>query len=193
MIDQALPAGRLVRRPWFWIAYAALSIASLVLALKLFPAAMPFVNVDIAMSRNDAIDAARALAAKLALAPPDARAAVQFRTDGAAQNYVELEGGGKARFAELVKGTLYSPYAWDVRLFKVGEIGETTIRFTPTGAPYGFSHRVAETYVRDAATKAPSIEVARRIAETHARDDWGVDFGAWKFLEHSEIRQPSVV
>ena len=191
MIDQALPAGRLVRRPWFWIAYAALSIASLVLALKLFPAAMPFVNVDIAMSRNDAIDAARALAAKLALAPPDARAAVQFRTDGAAQNYVELEGGGKARFAELVKGTLYSPYAWDVRLFKVGEIGETTIRFTPTGAPYGFSHRVAETYVRDAATKAPSIEVARRIAETHARDDWGVDFGAWKFLEHSEIRQPS--
>jgi hypothetical protein len=191
MIEQALPAGRLVRRPWFWAAYVALALVSLAVALKLFPTAMPIVNVDIAMSRDDAIDKARALAATLKLAPVDARAAVQFRSDGSAQNYVELEGGGKDAFAALVRGTLYSPYAWDVRLFKVGEIPETTIRFTPAGAPYGFSHRVAETYVRDAATKALPAEAARRIAETRARDDWGIDFGAWKFLEQSEIIQPS--
>ena len=99
MIEQALPAGRLVRRPWFWVAYVALAVVSLAVALKLFPTAMPIVNVDIAMSRDEAIDKARALAATLKLAPPDTRAAVQFRSDGSAQNYVELEGGGKDAFA----------------------------------------------------------------------------------------------
>ena len=75
-----------------------LTLLYLAVALKLFPTAMPIVNVDIAMSRDDAIDKARALAASLKLAPPDARAAVQFRSDGSAQNYVELEGGGKDVF-----------------------------------------------------------------------------------------------
>jgi hypothetical protein len=191
MIDQALPAGRLVRSRAFWVAYVALALVALVVALKLFPMAVPIVNVDISMSRADAIREARALAAKLALASPDARAAVQFRSDGGTQNYVELEGGGKQRFAELVRGDLYSPYAWDVRLFKVGEIPEATVRFTPTGKPYGFSRTVPERYVRDEATKAPSDDVARRLAETRARADWGIDFSAWTLLQQSEIRQPT--
>lgn len=191
MTEYALPAGRLVRRPAFWAAYVVVAACALALAWKLFPTAIPLVNVDISMSRDDAIAQARALAAKLKLAPDDARAAVQFRTDGGTQNYVELEGGGKPAFAALVRGSIYSPYAWDVRLFNVGQIPEVTIRFTPTGAPYGFGRRVAETYVHDPATKAIASDVARSIAETRARDDWGVDFGVWKFLEQSEITQPS--
>ncbi len=191
MTDFALPAGRIVRRPWFWVAYAVVAMLALALAWKLFPTAIPLVNVDITMSRDDAISAARALAAKRGLAPADARAALQFRSDGATQNYVELEGGGKPAFAELVKGSLYSPYAWDVRLFKVGEIAEVTMRFTPAGVPYGFGRRVAETYVRDPATKAIAADAARTLAETRAREDWNVDFGAWKFLEQSESTQPS--
>ncbi|MEO6929292.1 MAG: CPBP family intramembrane glutamic endopeptidase [Casimicrobiaceae bacterium] len=191
MTDSLLPAGRLVRRPAFWAAYAVLALAALALAWKLFPVAIPLVNVDISMSRDDAIAQARALATQLGLAPPQARAAVQFHTDSWAQDYVELEGGGKSAFADLVRGKLYAPYGWDVRLFEVGQIAEATIRFTPSGEPYGFTRGVAETYVRDAATRAPTPDAARAIAETRAKADWGIDFGVWKFLEQSEITQPS--
>ncbi|HEY5366635.1 MAG TPA: CPBP family intramembrane glutamic endopeptidase, partial [Casimicrobiaceae bacterium] len=191
MTAYALPGARLFRRPAFWVSYGVLALCALALAWKLFPTAIPLVNVDISMSREEAIGAARTLAAKLALAPADARAAVQFRSDGSTQNYVELEGGGKPAFAELVRGDLYSPYVWDVRLFKVGEIPEVTIHLTPAGKPYGFGRRVAETYVHDPATKAIAADAARQIAEARAHADWGVDFDAWKYLEQSELTQPS--
>ncbi|MEP7061493.1 MAG: CPBP family intramembrane glutamic endopeptidase [Betaproteobacteria bacterium] len=189
MTDFALPAGRLVRRPAFWVAYAVLAMFALALAWKLFPTAIPIVNVDISMSRDQAITQARVVAGRLELAPPDARAAVQFASDGAAQNYVELEGGGKPAFAALVRGELYSPYWWDVRLFTIGAIPEVKILFTPQGVPYGFGRVVAEKYVRDDATKAIGADAARALAETRAHDDWHVDFGAWKFLEQSEFTQ----
>ena len=137
------------RRPAFWIFYTLLSLAALVFALKLFPQAIPLVNLDIKLSRAEALAKAAALAEKFALAPEGARAAARFISDEATQNYVELEGGGKPAFGALVRGNLYSPYAWDVRLFKAGEVAEATLRFTPDGAPYGFVRRVAETYVRD--------------------------------------------
>ncbi len=191
MTDLALPGAKLFRSRAFWVSYAVLALCALALAWKLFPTAIPLVNVDISMSREEAISAARTLAAKQLLAPPEARAAVQFHSDGSTQDYVELEGGGKDAFANLVRGDLYSPYAWDVRLFSVGAIPEVTIRFTPAGAPYGFGRRVAETYVRDPATKAIGADAARAMAETRAHDDWGVDFGVWKFLDQAEITQPS--
>ncbi len=179
------------RKPAFWTAFALVSAACLALALKLFPVALPIVNVDISMSRDAAVAAARERAAALKLASPDARAAVLFQTDGATQNYIELEGGGKKAFGELVKGDLYAPYVWVVRLFEVGKIPEVTLRFTPQGKPYGFERRVAETYVRDPATKALPVDAARALAEKRAGEDWGVDFGTWKFLEQSEVTRPS--
>ena len=48
----------------------------------------------------------------------------RFAHDGATQNYVELEGGGRAAFGALVKGDLYAPYWWDVRIFRPGEVNE---------------------------------------------------------------------
>jgi hypothetical protein len=179
----------ITRRPIFWIAYAVLSAIALIVAARLFPLAIPLVNLDVKLSRGEAMAKAEALAARLKLAPADSRVAARFSHDGATQNYVELEGGGRPAFAELTRGDVYAPYWWDVRLFTLGSIDETVIRFKPDGMPNGFAHRVAETYVRDPATKALPAATARALAEERAHDDWGVDFARYRFLEQSQQTQ----
>ena len=108
-----------------------------------------------------------------------------------AQNYVELEGGGKAAFAALTRGGRYSPYWWEVRLFTPGVIDEVTLRFRPDGTPAGFGHRVAETYVRDESTKALPRDAARALAEARARADWGVDLTSYALVEQSQQTRPT--
>jgi hypothetical protein len=97
------------RKPAFWIAYAIAAALALVVAARLFPFAIPIVNLDVTMSRSEAVAAARTLADKLRLAPADARAAARFSHDATTQNYVELEGGGKKAFTDLTRGDRYSP------------------------------------------------------------------------------------
>ncbi len=94
----------ITRKPAFWIAFALISALSGVFAWRFFPQALPLINLDVKMTRDDAIDRAIALSAKLDLAPADARRAVLFTHDGTTQNFVELEAGGKPRFAELLSG-----------------------------------------------------------------------------------------
>src|SRR6185295_1538202 len=166
----------LVRRRAFWIAYAVLSLAALAIAARLFPFAIPIVNLDVTMSRGEAIAAARALAARAASAPADARVAARFSHDGTTQNYVELEGGGKDAFAALTRGDRYSPYWWEVRLFTLGAIDETILRLKPDGSVAGYARRLPESYVRDPERKALDASAARAIAEVRAKADWSVDF-----------------
>jgi len=181
----------ITRKPAFWIAYALVAIGALALASRLFPLAIPIVNLDVRMSRTEAIAAARALATRLHLAPEGARAAARFAHDSATQNYVELEGGGKPAFAKLARGEAYWPFWWEVRLFTLGAIDETVIRFSPDGRPIGFAQRLPETYVRDETRKALDAASARTIAQTRARDDWGVDLSAYKLLDQSQQTQLS--
>jgi len=179
------------RRPAFWIAYAALAAIALGVAWRLFPLAIPLVNLEVTMSRGDALAQAEELAATRKLAPEGARSAIRFSHDSGAQNYIELEGGGKAAFTALVKGDLYAPYWWDVRVFKPGDVSEVVIRFKPDGKSNGFGRRVPETYVRDEATKALSPEAARSLAEESARGEWSVDLGPYKLLEQSQQTRPN--
>ena len=181
----------ITRTPAFWIAYAVVAVAALVVAARLFPLAIPIVNLDVKMSRVEAIAAARAVAAKLHLAPEGARVAARFSHDGATQNYVELEGGGKSAFTQLARGDRYWPFWWEVRLFTLGTIDETVIRLSPAGTPIGFARRLPEAYVRDAARKALDPASARAIAETRAHEDWGVDIAAYTLLEQSQQTQLS--
>ena len=175
----------------FWIAYAIFSMVCLVVAWRVFPEAMPIVHLDITMTRQQALEQARTLAARFKLAPEDARTAVVFNQDGTAQSYIELEGGGKDAFAALVAGKAYAPYWWEVRLFKLGVIDETTMRFRPDGARNGFSRRVAEAYVRNEATKALSPDAALALAKERAQADWEIDFAPYKLLDQSEKTTPS--
>ena len=61
------PVTRVTRRPAFWIAYAALSALALVVAWRLFPLAIPLVNLDITLSRADALARAVDLHLRLGL------------------------------------------------------------------------------------------------------------------------------
>ncbi|HEY2816135.1 MAG TPA: type II CAAX endopeptidase family protein [Casimicrobiaceae bacterium] len=176
----------MTRRPLFWIAYCALSLVALFVAARLFPLAIPLVNLDIKMERAQALAQGEAVGKRYGLAPPDARAAARFSHDSHTQNYVELEGGGRSAFAELTRGDLYAPYWWDVRLFAPGTIEESVIRFKPDGTPYGFNRRLPETYVHNPATKALDATQARALAEDRAHADWHVDFSQYKLLEHSQ-------
>ena len=121
------------------------------------------------------------------LAPAGARAAARFANDQAIQNYVELEGGGKAAFAALVAGSVYAPYWWEVRLFKPGEVTEAVIRFRPDGTPYGFRAAVAGN-LRPGGPGAPRARPrgGARLAEERASADWGVDFAPYVLLESAQ-------
>ncbi len=179
----------ITRRPAFWITYAIVSLAALVIAVRLFPLAIPIVNLDIEMSREEALAAARTQATRLQLAPGGARLAARFAHDATTQNYVELEGGGKPAFAALTQGDRYSPYWWEVRLFTLGMIEEVVIRLQPDGTAAGFARRVAENYVRDPARQALDAASARTLAETRAREDWGIDLAPYRLLEQSQQTQ----
>jgi hypothetical protein len=184
-------SGNLFRRPLFWIAYALVGVLGIAVAAQLFPKAIPIVNLDVKLGRADALAKAVDIGKARGIAPPGARAAARFDHNGGAQNYVELEGGGKPAFVELTRGDLYSPYWWEVRLFTPGVLEEATIRFRPDGALDGFVRRVAETYVRDPATKALDAEAARALAEERAHRDWNVDLAHYTLIEHSQETQKS--
>ncbi len=179
------------RRPAFWIAYVAAALICTALAWHLFPQAIPLVNLDIKLTRQQALAQAEQLARDHELVADGARSAARFRNDQAAQNYVELEGGGKPKFAQLVAGTAYSPYWWEVRLFKPGDVEEVVVRFRPDGAVDGFSRRVAETRVRDPARKALDPAEALELARTLATRDWNVDFARYHKIEESQETRPT--
>ncbi len=177
----------MTRRPAFWAAYAALSVVALVFAWRLFPLAIPLVNLDLRLSRQEAIASAEATAARLQLVPDGARSAARFASDAGLQNYVELEGGGKPAFAAIVAGDAYSPWWWEVRLFTPGGVNEAVLRYRPDGAGNGFSQRLPEAFLpADPARRALDAEAAKALAETRAKADWGVDFAPWSLLERTQ-------
>ena len=178
---------RITTRPAFWVAVVVLSALSAVFAWRYFPEALPLINLDVKMSREQALDEAGEIAARLHLAADDAQRAVTFARDGQTQNYVELEGGGKAAFTRLLSGEVYSPFTWDVRLFKPRETAEAHVRFRPDGTVDGFTRHVPEI----APGPALDDDAARAIAEASAHGDWAVDFAPYKLLEQSRVQRPN--
>jgi hypothetical protein len=174
-------------RPAFWVAFTLLSAISAALAWRYFPEALPLVNLDVRTSREQALEQAAAIADRLHLAAHDAHRAAVFAHDGTTQNYVELEAGGKPAFARLLSGEVYSPYWWEVRLFKPRETAEARVRFKPDGSLYGFTRYVPES----APGPALDATAARSIAEARARADWAADLAPYKLLEQSRLQRPN--
>ena len=55
----------LTRRTAFWATYAAIAAVALVVAWRLFPLAIPLVNLDIKLGQAEAIAKAREISARL--------------------------------------------------------------------------------------------------------------------------------
>ena len=176
-----------LKRPVTWIALGLLSIALAAAAYRGFPLAFSLVSVDISMDRAHALSAARALAAREHLGPSDYREAASFELDDEVQTFVELEGGGKAAFTDMVRAGRYLAYTWHVRHFHEGVVNETTIVLAPDGRPYGFEEKIKE----DDPGAALDPDAARAIAERGATQDWGVDLSAFRLAEHGQERRPS--
>jgi hypothetical protein len=174
------------RKPWFWVVFTLVSAICTIWAARHFAEAFPLISLDVTMDRTAALDAANALASDRGWGPDTARQAVQFSLDDETQSFVELEGGGKDAYNEMLRGDLYSPYQWVVRRFAEGETNETVIRFRPDGTPYGFH----ETLPEDEPGANLEAGAARELAETAVTDGWDVDLGEYDLVESSYEVQP---
>jgi len=164
------------RRPLFWVVFAALGVAGAIAAVRLFTVALPVVSLDVEMNREQAMADAADLAERYGWGPAPARAAASFgQVDPEVQTYVELEGGGRGAFQELMDAGVYHPYQWRVRRFAEAEVEEVQARFTPAGAPYGFRRTLAED---DRGGGNLADADARSLAES-ATTDWGIELAAY--------------
>lgn len=166
----------MTKKPYFWIAVTLASALCFFFSWRFFTEAFPTLNVDVKMTRAGALDAASRRVAAHRLAPADARTAVRFSNDSNAQNFIELEGGGKDAFIALLKQDIYQSLQWEVRFFREKEADNVSLFFTPQGKSYGFTRHIPEK------SPGPALDAAaaREIAETVARRDWDLDLSAGK-------------
>lgn len=173
------------RKPLFWILVGGFVLASSLFTYHYFEQSYPIISVSISMDRDEALKKAAALSTSHTWLPQSYRSAVEFKNDTFLQYFVELECGGKEGFSELLRSKNYEPYQWHVRHFKEKTTHETSVFFTPSGTPYGFSVKLPET------EKKPTLSVhdARALAEKAAVEEWGVSFENYKELETSKDEQ----
>ncbi len=174
-----------MKRPAVWIVLALVSIGAAFVGFRYFPQAFSIVALDITMDRDRALEGARAIMARDRLGPSGYRQAASFALDDQAQTFVELEGGGKDAFTNMMRSGLYSAYTWRVRQFQEGETNETTIRFTADGSPYGFVEKLRE----DAPGAALDGAAARQIGERDASARWNIDFSRYVLVEQGQERR----
>jgi hypothetical protein len=174
------------RKPLFWIICTVFAMVCVLFTWHYFPKAFPVVTVDISMDRQMAMEQAEEIAGRFEMGPEEYRLAASYSLNSRVQNYVELEAGGADGFRELLDGDLYSPYTWQVRLFRELDANETLIRFTPQGTPRGF----LETLSEDEPGAVIPADSARSIAEAAAADFWGVELDAYTLVESSEDMKP---
>ncbi|MEI8326631.1 MAG: CPBP family intramembrane glutamic endopeptidase, partial [Betaproteobacteria bacterium] len=177
----------LEKRKSFWVALLLAALLSVGAAAWLFPKAMPLLQLQVSLSRDQALDAAAALQAQRFSELTTTRAEAGFEHDDTLQNYIELEGGGAAAYTALLGQRFIAPYHWSVRRFSESQEDELSVRFTPEGFPYGFTRKVPEKAPGAALTEAP----ARVIAEAGARSLLGE--ALWKSyapLSASQVTRP---
>jgi hypothetical protein len=175
------------RHMLFWFGLLAIFIGGGIFTYNYFPETFPIVNLTMKMDRQTALGQAQELALKYSWGPQDFEQAASFSVEEETKNFIELEGGGKQKFNEMLKKKVYSPYTWNVRHFKEHDANETMIRFTPEGKPYGFNEKIPENQSGAALT----TEQAQQIAEQVATKNWHINFAKYKLEESSQETKPN--
>ena len=178
----------LLKKPLAWIVLLLVSGLCVFTVLRYFGDAFSVLDLDVTMSRDQAIDAARRIAREQGLATtPLTEAAASFGSDGAAQTFIELEGGGKPALKPLIAaGGDDTLYKWRVRLFTPNVEREVQVAFTPDGRASGFFSKQPEAEPGAALT----ADAARAVAVATASRDWHVDFGLYRALTASATTRP---
>ncbi len=137
-------------------------------AWYLFPKAFPLMQIELTTNRADILNKAKEQISVFALGPikdSDYNEAVAFETDTTTQTFVELEGGGKQAFIDMIAKHYYQPYLWHVRFFIPQHINETELYFTPNGTFYGFKEKISEDELRTNIPSKQALEKALACAK----------------------------
>ena len=177
----------MLRRPALWMVLVLAAAACGAFGYVYFDRAFPLVSLDIKMDREGALAAAAELAERHGWGPDGYRQAASFSAVPEWQEFVELEGGGKERFRELMTSGLVYPYRWQVLHFAELQTREMSIYLSPGGRAYAFRERVPE----DEAGAALESDEALLVAERGAVADWDVTLDAFERVETSQSARPS--
>ncbi len=154
-------------------------MTALPLTLTQASRAFPIVDIDLEMSREEALAEARRLEKMHHFGPRNFEQAASFFGGDEVETYLEKEGGGSEAFQGLLRSGDYYPYTWSVRHFVPEEWAETEFEFTPDGKLWGYWITLDE-------DPGPSLDLtqARGVAEQQARS-FGVDLSGYR-LQHNE-------
>ena len=176
----------MTRSKLFWAALVLMAVLLSWYSISYFSEAFPIANITVTMDRQEAFQQAEALADEFDIGLDSYDQAASFDVDSRVQNFVELEGGGKSAFNEMMANEYYEPYTWRVRHYKEGKTTESYFYFTPEGEPYGFRLNLPE------GRPGPQLpaDSARRLAEKAAQTNWNVALENYRLIEATEKEQP---
>ena len=169
-----------------WIIFTLVVAAFGGFAYKYFDQAIPFIKIPITMDYDHACDQARQIVQKNNWNFSDYQVVAKYTDSAKLQAFVELEGGGKSAFIEMIEKDYFQPYAWHVRFFKEKEVQEVIIAFTPSGKPYEFAMKLPETLVGATLLKEQAHEIAVQGAAA-----WNVDLTPYELVESNREELPS--
>lgn len=144
----------------------AITLAAALVALWLFPRALPVVVLSDRIAREEALTRAHSFVKEHGL-PGRAQTAIRFQRDDSLRTFVELAGGGKDSLDALVRGDDVAPYSWSVRHFTPRDVRETRVHLAADGRLIGFERRFAEADKR----RALPVDSAQMMA-THVLTSW---------------------
>ena len=156
-----------------------LALAALPLTLTQAGRAFPIVDINLEMSREEALGEARRLEKMHHFGPRNFEQAASFFGGDEVETYLEHEGGGSEAFQRLLRSGDYYPYTWSVRHFVPEEWAETEFEFTPDGKLWGYWITLDE-------EPGPALDLkqARAVAEQQA-SSFGLDLSKYR-LQNNE-------
>jgi hypothetical protein len=175
------------KSPIFWILLTLTFSGGLFFAHHFFPYAFALLNINISMTRHEALKKASLEALKHGWGPKDFSQAASFETDSETKNFIELKAGGVSAVTAVIDEGWYNPYFWKIRHFKTQTTQETAVYFMPDGRPYGFQEILSE----NDSGAALDAQQARMIAETKASTYWGILFDQYQRAESSQEKKIS--
>lgn len=170
----------------FWIVLLCVVALSLGVIYKYMHKALPFVHVKIAMSDAQARSKALDIAHKNNWDIAGYQSVAYFYQDSTLQAFVELEGGGRQAFVEMMERGYFAPYLWIVRLYKPNTIQEFKVRFLPDGSLYEFEIKMPHDQPGAALDRQEAEKIVQKGIES-----FNVDMSSYQSIEYHKKVQTS--